>query len=68
MSDRLRIDVGDGKYTIVQPESGGAYVLRYGEEWLDELPSGANCWLAMAYELAELRNEVESLKEKALWS
>lgn len=25
------------------------------ELWLDELPEGANCWLAMAYELEELR-------------
>lgn len=55
MTDRLRIDVDGGKYTIIQPEGGGAYVLRYGEPWLDELPAGANCWLAMAYELEELR-------------
>ena len=55
MGDRLRVDVDGGKYTVIQPESGGAYVLRYGELWLDELPEGANCWLAMAYELEELR-------------
>lgn len=41
MGDRLRVDVDGGKYTVIQPESGGAYVLRYGELWLDELPEGA---------------------------
>lgn len=53
--DRLRLDIDDGKYTIVQPENGLPYVLRYGEPWLSELPAGANCWMAMAHELAELR-------------
>lgn len=57
MTDRLRVDVDGGKYTIVQPEVGGAYVLRYGEPWLGELPNGANCWLAMAYEIEELRSK-----------
>lgn len=55
MSDLLRLDVEGKKYTIVQPETGGAYVLRYGDPWLDEMPAGANCWLAMAYELEEAR-------------
>ena len=54
--DLIRIDISDGKYTFVQPSGGGAYVLRYGEPWIDELPAGANCWLAMAYEIEDLRN------------
>lgn len=68
MSERLRVDVDGGKYTVIQTELGQSYVLRYGQPWMDELPAGSNCWLAMAYELAELRNENESLKEKAMWS
>lgn len=58
MSDLIRIDIDDGKYTFVQRSGGGSYVLRYGEEWLDTLPAGANCWLAMAYEIEELRHKV----------
>lgn len=58
MADRFRIDVDGGKYTIVQPVNCDAYVLRYGEPWLAHLPVGANCWLAMAYELEELRNKL----------
>lgn len=56
--DLIRIDVDDGKYTVVQPEGGQSYILRYGEEWLggDNVGfPGANCVLAMAYELEELR-------------
>jgi hypothetical protein len=63
MTDLIRIDVGGGKYTFVQRQSGGSYVLRYGEEWLTEMPAGANCWLAMAYELEELRNRHQSADE-----
>ena len=58
--DLLRLDVDGGKYTVVQPTNGGAYVLRYGEPWLPEMPAGANCWLAMAYELEELRAAKEA--------
>ena|SRR6218665_3560064 len=55
--DFLRLDVDGGKYTIVQPDNGGTYVLRYGEPWLSELPAGAKCWLSMAYELEEFREK-----------
>ena len=55
MADLLRLDIDGGKYTFVQPENGFPYVLRYGEPWLSDLPQGSNCWMAMAYELEELR-------------
>lgn len=63
--DLLRVDIDNGKYTFVQPKDSGAYILRYGEEWLDELPYGANCYVAMAYEIDELRREVARLVKVA---
>lgn len=63
--DMLRVDVDGGKYTIVQSENGSARVLRYGVVWLESLPTGANCWLSMAYELDELRQELAKLKGDA---
>lgn len=63
MPDRLRIDVDGGKYTVVQPEEGQAYALRYGEMWLDsDQMLGTNMILSMAYELEELRAKVAELE------
>lgn len=56
--DLIRIDVGGGTYTVVQPEDGVSYVLRNGEPWLGKDNAGfpgLNCVLAMAYELDALR-------------
>lgn len=57
MADLLRLDVDNGKYTVVQEEGGGTRILRYGEPWMGEEGSfpGVNAVLAMAYELEELR-------------
>ena len=57
MGDEFRLDIDGGKYTIVKPVNAPAYVLRYGEPWLHDLynVAGNNCWLAMAYELAEVK-------------
>jgi len=57
--DRIRLDIDDGKYTIVQPHDGGTHVLRYGEPWLstDQL-IGTNMILAMAHELEEAREKL----------
>lgn len=70
MADRLRIDVGGGRYTVVQPEDAQAHILRYGEPWLgqdNEGFAGSNCVLAMAYELKELRTKAgETLSNKQL--
>lgn len=64
MTDRLRVQVEDGKYEVVQEESGKCYALRYGEEWQDL--TGNKFVLGMAYELDEARKEVEALKERLL--
>ena len=58
MSDMLRIDVDNGKYTVVQDEKGATHILRYGEPWMGQTGSfpGVNAVLAMAYELEELRS------------
>lgn len=53
--DRLRISVDGGKYTIVQPNAGRTYVLRYGCMWRDV--TGDSLILALAYELEEARAE-----------
>ncbi|MBB5985981.1 hypothetical protein [Sphingobium lignivorans] len=39
-------------------------MLRYGEAWLGQLPAGAKCWLAMAYELDELRGKLAKAEQK----
>lgn len=59
----MRLDIDGGKYTLIKPEGEPAHVLRYGEPWLPELPAGANCWMAMAYEIEELREKVERLSQ-----
>lgn len=63
--DLIRIDVDGGKYTIVQPQAGGSYALRYGEPWLSlvDVP-GVNMILVMAYELEELRAKTAKLETK----
>ena len=60
----IRLDIDDGKYTFIQKKDGSSCVLRYGEPWLDTLSAGANCWLAMAYEIEELRERVEELEAR----
>lgn len=62
MADRLRIKVDGGKYEVVQPETGGAHALRYGEAWRDL--TGDNLILALAYELEEAREEIAKLKTR----
>lgn len=65
-----KIDLYDGKYTIVNDlENGGRVkVLRYGEEWRDL--SGDGFLLALFYELEEAKEKIERyekiLKENGL--
>lgn len=64
MTDRLRIDIDGGKYTLVQHENGGTEMLRYGEPWMGQEGggfAGVNAVLAMGYELEELRPLKEQL-------
>jgi hypothetical protein len=73
MPDMLRLQLEDGKYTIIQTEDGSSsLVLRYGDSWVDSLamvPMGKMV-LGMGYRIEELQeNEkllVGMLKD-ALW-
>lgn len=49
----LRVDVGGGKYTVIQDDTGRLTALRYGEPWRD--CCGDGLILALAYELEEAR-------------
>lgn len=60
----LRLDVGDGKYTVIQPRDAQVRVERYGEDWIGPGFPGCNCVLAMAYELDELRQARQPLTGK----
>jgi hypothetical protein len=56
--NELRVEVADGKYTVVMDAKGGLRALRYGEEWRD--CCGDGLILALAQEIAELREKRES--------
>jgi hypothetical protein len=45
----LRVSTSDGKYTVVQFQTGRVDVLRYGEPWKPEVHE--NVLLAFAYDL-----------------
>jgi hypothetical protein len=53
----LRVELEEGKYTVVQFENGAAVALRYGEPW--RTLTGDKLVLALAQEVAELRAEKE---------
>ena len=56
--DRLRVTVADGKYTVVLPQEGGMFALRYGEKWRN--CCGDGLILELAQRIDELENnEVE---------
>ena len=63
MSDTLRVTVADGKYTVVQGETGGLKALRYNEEWRD--CCGDGLIHALASEVERLRDIIrkESARE-----
>lgn len=54
MTDLLRVEVGDGKYTVVLPEDCRLYALRYGERWREGIVDRL---------ILTLAQEVESLRE-----
>lgn len=53
MAERLRVNVYDGKYTVIMTDDGGLRALRYGEEWRDLCGDGLV--LALAHEIENLR-------------
>lgn len=53
---RLHLQVQEGKYTVIQDMDGGLRILRYGQEWINDINlPGTKCILSMGYELEELR-------------
>lgn len=59
---QFRLEVQDGKYTLVQPDQGDAHVLRYGDEWLAPGFDGNKYLVEMAYESNERREEIARLR------
>lgn len=55
LSDLLCVEVADGKYAVIQDETGCLKALRYGEEWRDCYGDNLIYWLAV--ELDELRKK-----------
>lgn len=58
----LRVDIDNGKYTVVQNERGALSALRYGEPWRDLV--GDNLIGAMAYEIDDLREQLRIARER----
>lgn len=65
-TELLRVDVADGKYTVIQESDGSLYALRNGERWSAFV--GNNFVLAMAQEIQSLREKLSlaSAKEE-IW-
>ena len=51
-----RIELDDGKYTVVHDSGAGLHALRYGEHWRDM--TGDGLVLAMAQEIEDLRRRI----------
>jgi hypothetical protein len=57
--ERLRVSTSDGKYTVIQYESGGVVSLRYGEPWMHVTGNpGDNMILALAQDLDDARQRL----------
>lgn len=54
-----RIDLLDGKYTVIHDNGADLRALRYGEHWLNL--SGNGLVLAMTQEIEDLREQNETL-------
>lgn len=64
MTETIKLNVEDGKYTVCYTPGEGPYILRYGEPWLEPWFPGCNCVASMAIELDELRKENSKLKSE----
>lgn len=56
--DTLRVNVNDGKYTVILDKKGGLRALRYGEEWRD--CCGDGLILSFAQEVDHLRKALSA--------
>ena len=62
----ISVTVNDGKYTIQQTAPGRWEALRYGEEWPAFIGRGPdNLHVALAHEVAALRQKVEAISGEA---
>ena len=59
MKELLRVETGDGKYTIIQYQSGSVDILRHGEPWQENTFNNINVILALAYDLEAARLELK---------
>ena len=56
-----RIELDDGKYTVVHDSGAGRHALRYGEHWRDM--TGDGLVLAMAQEIEDLRRRIVPVQQ-----
>lgn len=60
-----RLELADGKYTLVREPTGNMHALRYGEPWRDLVGDNLIYWMAVEIErLQELLDAKEKAKEK----
>lgn len=57
-----RVEVANGKYTVVMPDDGGLHALRYGKPWMD-LVGDSLAW-CLASELNETREKLKKLEDE----
>ena len=57
-----RVEVEDGKFTVILHEGGSTTVLRYGGPWPAYENGVTNLEWSLATELAEAREEITTLK------
>jgi len=57
----LEVKTSDGKYTVIQDESGAISILRYKENWMGPAGfPGNGAVLALAQDIHELREELRT--------
>lgn len=63
ITETLRVDTSDAKYTVVQLSNGTSHALRNGEEWAlyPEGGSVGNLALALANDLLNAQRRIEEL-------
>lgn len=68
MAGETRVDVFDGKYTVILGDDGSSRALRYGEFWPGSPGSLNNLECALARELHDLREAGRALYFAGRWS
>lgn len=57
MTDSTKIDLCDGKYTVVLTEKGELSALRHGEPWQDLCGNNLVYWMMVRIQALEAENE-----------